>query len=67
MKGNKISRAGSAIAFVAVFIATGLLTGCKGRTADNMVPTGETVRVVIPTDDVAQDSALAAGDTSEVL
>lgn len=39
-----------------------LLSSCKGRTADNMVPTGETVRVVIPEGDVAMDSAVAAGD-----
>lgn len=44
-------------AFMALFLAT----GCTGRTADNMVPTGETVRVVIPTQDVAQDSAIANG------
>ena len=42
-----------------------LLTGCHGRTADDMVPSGETVRVVIPTDDIAPDSALAAGDIPE--
>lgn len=40
-----------------------LAGGCKGRTAENMEPTGETVRVEIPTPDVAQDSAIAAGET----
>lgn len=39
-------------------------TGCTGRTADNMVPTGETVRVVIPTQDVAADSAIANGEVT---
>lgn len=38
------------------------LVSCKGRTSDNMEPLGETVRVVIPTQDIAQDSAVAAGD-----
>ena len=28
------------------FVATGV-TGCKGRTADNMEPTGDTIEVVI--------------------
>lgn len=41
--------------------ATFLLTACSGRTADNMTPSGETVRVVIPTQDVAGDSAIANG------
>lgn len=35
------------------------LSSCKGRTADNMEPTGETVRVVIPESDIAMDSAIA--------
>lgn len=43
------------------------LTGCSGRTADNMVPTGETVHVVIPTDDVAQDSAIANGEEINLI
>ena len=50
-------------------IAAGILglalTGCTGRRADTMVPTRETVEVVIPEGDVRADSAIAAGDTGE--
>ncbi len=38
------------------------LCACTGRTADNMQPSGDTVEVVIPTQDVMQDSVIAAGD-----
>lgn len=38
-----------------------LAGACTGRTKENMEPTGETVRVVIPTQDIAQDSAIANG------
>lgn len=37
-------------------------SSCTGRKADNMEPAGETVEVVIAQDDVARDSAVAAGD-----
>lgn len=47
-------------------LITILFSGCTGRTADNMKPLGETVRVVIPTPDVAEDSAIAAGDVQPV-
>lgn len=39
------------IAYIAV--------GCKGRTAENMTPAGETIEVIIPEGDVAQDSIIA--------
>lgn len=42
----------------------GIVTfSCTGRHADNMVPLGETVEVVIPGGDVAEDSAVASGNT----
>lgn len=48
------------IALVSAGIAlASCLSSCEGRKADNMVPAGETVHVVIPEADVAQDSALA--------
>ena len=51
------------MAVAAGLTAMGIMTGgCTGRTADNMTPSGETVRVVIPTPDIAADSALATGD-----
>lgn len=33
--------------------------GCSGRKADNMQPTGETIEVVIPTEDILPDSVIA--------
>lgn len=42
----------TAIAAVAV-IASFMLTGCQGRTAENMQPTGETVEVEIQPLDAA--------------
>ena len=39
-----------------------MLVSCTGRRADNMVPLGETVEVVIPTSDVETDSVIASGD-----
>ena len=42
-----------------VIAATGILCSCSGRTADNMVPTGETIEVVIPTADVEIASVIA--------
>ncbi|MDE6273044.1 MAG: hypothetical protein K2M31_08580 [Muribaculaceae bacterium] len=47
-------------------MACGMMSSCKGRTADNMEPTGETVRVVIPEQDVDLDSAVAAGDAESL-
>lgn len=35
---------------VAVIGLAAAFSSCKGRTADNMVPTGETVEVAIPSD-----------------
>ena len=49
------------ITLTAVGLAAAL-SACTGRTADNMVPTGETVEVVIPTSDVAADSVIANGN-----
>ncbi|MBD5371281.1 MAG: hypothetical protein HDR80_09090 [Bacteroides sp.] len=47
--------------------ALGTLASCSGRTADNMVPTGETVEVVIPTADVAMDSVIASGSETDSI
>ena len=46
----------SAVAIVAITVA---LTGCKGRTMENVEPTGDTVEVVLDTDmdSSANDSA----------
>lgn len=44
-----------------LLLAASLATGCKGRTAENMTPAGETIEVVIPEGDVAQDSIIANG------
>lgn len=41
----------------ALLLAAGLLCGCKGRTAENMEPTGDTVEVTISS---PSDSANAA-------
>lgn len=49
------------IPIVAVSIFSLALCACSGRTAENMQPLGETVEVVIPERDVAQDAALANG------
>ena len=46
---------------VTISVAVAMLSACTGRTADNMVPSGETVRVEIPASDVAQDSIIANG------
>lgn len=53
------------VAFIGSCIGVGL-SSCTGRTADNMTPLGETVRVVIPETDVAQDSAVALGQTDSL-
>ena len=45
---------------------TGLLASCSGRTAENMKPTGETVEVNIPRNDVAEDAEIANGN-SEII
>lgn len=45
-------------------VAVALMASCTGRRADNMVPKGETIEVVIPEGDVATDSAVAAGDVA---
>ncbi len=42
-------------------VAGACLLSCTGRTADNMTPTGETIEVVIPTQDVEQDSVIVNG------
>lgn len=45
-------------------IALGLsLAGCKGRTRDNVEPTGETVRVEINKNSASSDSAQKAPDS----
>lgn len=49
------------ITMTAVGLAA-MLNACTGRTADNMVPTGETVEVVIPAPDVTADSVIANGN-----
>lgn len=48
----------SIICAAAVFTTAAVCVGCKGRTASNMVPTGDTVEVVInvPTDTIQQTS-----------
>lgn len=46
------------------FMAIGILIGCascSGRTDDNMQPTGETIEVVIPEQDVTEDAVIANG------
>ena len=58
--------AATLVATVAVLIG---LSGCKGRTMDNMVPTGDTVEVEIQTtvgdsaDAVTIDSAASTTET----
>ena len=47
--------------------ATGILCSCSGRTADNMVPTGETIEVVIPPADVVSDSVIANGQAADSI
>lgn len=47
----------------ALCLVMSLMGSCTGRTADNMIPTGETVEVVIPTPDVTEDSIIANGET----
>lgn len=50
--------------FIMPFMAIGILiwcTSCSGRTDDNMQPTGETIEVVIPEQDVAEDAVIANG------
>ena len=45
-------------------MAIGILivcASCSGRTDDNMQPTGETIEVVIPEQDVAEDAVIANG------
>lgn len=43
---------------MSLFLITVMLTGCKGRTADNMVPTGDTVEVVINTPEAEPSDSL---------
>lgn len=50
---------------IGICLLTGIgivAAGCTGRTMENMEPAGETVRVVIPTQDVAEDAELANGE-----
>lgn len=35
------------LSIFSIFAAGSSLTGCKGRTADNMIPDGDTIEVVI--------------------
>lgn len=53
------------MALIGVMMSIGL-SSCEGRKAENMVPKGETIEVVIPTGDVAEDSAIAAGDVEKI-
>ncbi|MDE6247570.1 MAG: hypothetical protein K2M41_06995 [Muribaculaceae bacterium] len=49
----------------AVAILSLILTSCSGRTEKNMVPTGETIEVVIPEEDQAEDATIANGGIIE--
>ena len=40
-----------------IFAAVFPLSSCKGRTAENMTPSGETIEVVINQQDVAEEPA----------
>lgn len=56
---NNVLRLSAAFGLVAVFL---LLSACKGRTADNVEPTGETIEVEVNVDssttpDVSMDTA----------
>lgn len=55
------------VATFCLIAATGILSACTGRTADNMQPTGETVEVVIPNPDIEQDSVIANSPESDSL
>lgn len=53
---KKLNRAVAATFVVATAMLLGMAS-CKGRTMENMEPTGDTVEVVIhPTDSVAADT-----------
>lgn len=59
-KNEKMKKTISYAALTGIFMALAVsLASCEGRKADNMEPTGETVHVVIPVADVAEDSAIA--------
>lgn len=61
MNSEMISRFRSVV-LLSGLVAALLLGSCSGRRADDMKPSGETVEVVVPSEDVAADSAVAAGD-----
>ena len=64
MKSN-LNKATAATFVVAVAVLSGL-TSCKGRTMDNMEPTGETIEVNIVNPSTVEASADTALITDEV-
>lgn len=59
MTNNKFSQKTQAAILLTATVLSLSFSGCKGRTADNMVPSGDTVEVVISqpsVDDAGMDS-----------
>lgn len=60
---NYLSRPRAVIMMMAAALPL-LLSGCKGRTAENMTPTGDTVEVVInPADTQTSPDTIANNDS----
>lgn len=57
----KISKKEIATAFAVTIFSSLLLASCKGRTMENMEPTGETVEVAVP------EAPQAEADTDSVI
>ncbi|MEZ3550774.1 MAG: hypothetical protein K1W02_08590 [Muribaculaceae bacterium] len=59
----KVSRGSYAALFA--LLATATLTQCKGRTTDNVIPTGETAEVVIDSTEIIVSEMPDSVDTAQ--